>query len=153
MAVFGTVVVVYLLIVLIYKAAVYSQDRKALPTALAAYSIEDAFNKDGPAVLAGFLSGSYFVHSGIVNLGKCEPDHKNNYEIINILINRINCFIITKVKDNRNQANNKRDIFLSYVFVVISYFFFGFLYYFTFPAEKLCMSDLFTEASLNSINI
>ena len=26
------------------------------------------FDTDGPAVLVGFLSGSYFVHSGITNL-------------------------------------------------------------------------------------
>ena len=28
----------------------------------------DPFEEGGPAVMAGFLSGSYFVHNGITNL-------------------------------------------------------------------------------------
>ena len=37
---------------------------------------------------------------------------------------------------------------IAYVLVVISYLFFGLLYYFTFPGPRWCMADIFMEVNI-----
>lgn len=107
--------------------------------------LDQAFSSKGPAVLIGFLSGSYFVHSGIINLvqdnRKKDPWTKfvvkkkyENFPFLNFPL------IWFGIKENTT-----RDIIISYVFVVLSYFIFGYLYYFLYPGPKKCMQDLFTE--------
>ncbi|XP_021950182.1 sodium-coupled neutral amino acid transporter 9 homolog isoform X1 [Folsomia candida] len=65
--------------------------------------------------LGGLLGLSYFIH---------------------------NC-ITTIMRNNRNQRNNKRDLGISFLFVALTYFLIGGLFYIIFPLDKACIQDNF----------
>jgi len=71
--------------------------------------------KDTFPALAGMLSLAYFIH---------------------------NC-IVTIMRNNRNPRHNKRDLGFSFLFVAVTYFLIGGVFYLIFPLDKSCIQDNF----------
>jgi len=64
--------------------------------------------------LAGMLSMAFFIH---------------------------NC-IVTIMKNNRVRENNVRDMGLAFLFVALTYFIIGGLFFLVFPLQKSCIEDV-----------
>jgi len=71
--------------------------------------------KDSFPALAGMLSMAFFIH---------------------------NC-LITIMKNNRYQCNNKRDLGVAFIFVALTYFLVGGIFFVIFPLDKTCIADNF----------
>ena len=56
-------------------------------------------------------------------------------------------FHARKVKDNRNQENNARDLGIAYFLVFITYTILGLVFYLAYPGWKGCITDMFIEVS------
>ena len=52
-----------------------------------------------------------------------------------------------KVKDNRNQENNARDLGIAYFLVFITYTILGLVFYLAYPGWKGCITDMFIEVT------
>lgn len=71
--------------------------------------------KDSFPALAGMLSMAFFIH---------------------------NC-LVTIMKNNRVRKNNQRDLGIAFIFVALTYFLIGGVFYVVFPLEKNCIQDNF----------
>jgi len=49
--------------------------------------------------------------------------------------------IITLCRNNRHQENNKRDVSIAFVLVIVTYLFVGVVFYISFPLPKFCIED------------
>ncbi|CAL8073152.1 unnamed protein product [Orchesella dallaii] len=71
--------------------------------------------KDSFPALAGMLSMAFFIH---------------------------NC-LVTIMKNNRVKRNNRRDLGIAFIFVALTYFIIGGVFYLIFPLDKNCIQDNF----------
>ena len=77
------------------------------------------FRGSGTIILAGYLVGAFYTHSGIVSI----------------------------IKGNKDPKNNTRDITLGYVLMTVTFVFFGICFYLIYPGWKLCIADNFINVS------